>query len=118
MYIVLISGFRGTHRPPAQPSHGIEDKASDANDEGDFDIPRYAQCCRDSCPICLLDMMNRKDLHLSNLVRFHFNGYTYHILCICSVYEMYIHCISYVYVNDRAGILRVYTPCSISCIEN
>ena len=63
MFIVLFSGFRGTHRPPAPPSHGIEDNA----------IPRY-----------------REDLHLSNLVRLHFNGYAYHILCICLVYQMYI----------------------------
>ncbi len=41
MYIVLFSGFRGTHRPPALQSHGIEDNAPDAN-EADFDIPRYA----------------------------------------------------------------------------
>jgi hypothetical protein len=39
MYIVLFSGFRGIHRPPALPSHGIEDNAPDANDEADFDIP-------------------------------------------------------------------------------
>ena len=76
------------------------------------------QCWRDPCPICLLAMMNREDLHLHNLVRFHFNGYAYHILCICLVYQMYIQCISYVNVNDRTGILTVYTPYSISCIEN
>jgi hypothetical protein len=64
IYIVLFSGFRGTHRPPAPPSHGIEDNA----------IPRY-----------------REVLHLCNLVRFHFNGYAYHIPCICLVYQMYIH---------------------------
>jgi hypothetical protein len=34
----LFSGFRGTHHPPAPPSHGIEDNAPDANDEADFDI--------------------------------------------------------------------------------
>ncbi len=39
MYLVLFSGFRGTHRPPAPPSHGIEDNAPDANDEADFEIP-------------------------------------------------------------------------------
>ena len=64
MFIVLFSGFRGTHRPPAPPSHGIEDNA----------IPRY-----------------REVLHLCTLVRFHFNGYAYHIPCICLVYQMYIH---------------------------
>ncbi len=41
MYIVLFSGFRGTHRPPAQQSHGIEDNMPDANDETDFDIPNH-----------------------------------------------------------------------------
>jgi hypothetical protein len=39
MNIILFSGFHGTHRPPALPSHGIEDNAPDANDEADFDIP-------------------------------------------------------------------------------
>ncbi len=42
MFIVLFSGFRGTHCPPAPPSHGIEDNTPDANDEADFDIP-YTQ---------------------------------------------------------------------------
>ncbi len=85
MYIVLFSGFHGTDSPPALLSHGIEDNAPDANDEADFDIPRYASSVGDihhSCPICLLAMMNREDLHLCNLVRFYFNGYAYHILCI------------------------------------
>jgi hypothetical protein len=31
--------LNATHSPPAQPSHGIEDNAPDANDEADFDIP-------------------------------------------------------------------------------
>ncbi len=79
--------FRVSWHLPAPPTHGIEDNAPD--------------------PICLLAMMNREDLHWHNLVRFHFNGYAYHILCICLVYEMYINCISYVYGNDRTGI---YTP--------
>ena len=35
----LFSGFRGSHRPPAPPSHGIEDNAPDPNDEADLDIP-------------------------------------------------------------------------------
>jgi hypothetical protein len=39
MYLVLFSGFRGTHRPPVPQFHGIEDNAPDANDEADFDIP-------------------------------------------------------------------------------
>ncbi len=95
---LFFPGYCGTHHPPAQSSHGIEDNAPD--------------------PICLLAMMNLEDLHLLNLVRFHFNGQAYHILCICLVYEMYLHCTSHVHGNDRTGILRVYTPYSISCIEN
>jgi hypothetical protein len=39
MYIVLFSGFRGTHCPPAPPTHGIEENAPAASDEPDFDIP-------------------------------------------------------------------------------
>ncbi len=55
-----------------------------------------------SCPIRLLPefldalgvsypslkaMMNWEDLHL---LRFHFNGYAYHTLCICCIYTTYI----------------------------
>ena len=40
--------------------------------------------------------------------------YTMYMFSISNVYT----CISYVYVNDRTGILRAYTPYSISCIEN
>ena len=38
MYI-LFSGFRGTYRPPALPSDGLEDNVPDVHDEADFDIP-------------------------------------------------------------------------------
>ena len=38
MYL-LFSGFRGTHRPPAPPMHGLEDNLPDVHDEADFDIP-------------------------------------------------------------------------------
>jgi hypothetical protein len=93
-----FQGFRGTHHPPALPSHGIEDNAPD--------------------PICLLAMMKREDLHLLKLVRFHFNGYAFHIICICLVYEMYIHLYIICNGNGRTCILRVYTPYSISCIAN
>ncbi len=36
--------------------------------------------------LSLRAMMNRDDLHLHTSVRFHFNGYAYHILCISFVY--------------------------------
>ena len=36
---LLFSGFRGTHRPNAQPSHGTADNVPDQHDEADFDIP-------------------------------------------------------------------------------
>ena len=40
MYL-LFSGFRGTCRPPALPSDGLEDNVPDVHDhdEADFDIP-------------------------------------------------------------------------------
>ncbi len=34
-YFVLLSGFRGTHRPPATPSDALEDNALDVHDETD-----------------------------------------------------------------------------------
>jgi hypothetical protein len=38
MYLLLFSGFHGTHRSPAQLSHGIEDNTQEAHDVADFDI--------------------------------------------------------------------------------
>ena len=38
MYL-LFSGFRGSYRPPAPPTHGLEDNVPDVHDEADFDIP-------------------------------------------------------------------------------
>jgi hypothetical protein len=40
MYL-LFSGLRGSYRPPAQLTHGLEDNVTvlDLNDEADFDIP-------------------------------------------------------------------------------
>ena len=35
----MFSGFRGTHRPNAPPSHGTVDNVPDEHDEADFDIP-------------------------------------------------------------------------------
>ena len=36
---LLFSEFRGTHRPPAPPMHGLEDNLPDVQYEADFDIP-------------------------------------------------------------------------------
>ncbi len=36
---LLFSGFCGTHRPNAPPSHGTADNVPDLHDEADFDIP-------------------------------------------------------------------------------
>ncbi len=36
---LLFSEFRGTHRPPAPPMHGLEDNLPGVHDEADFDIP-------------------------------------------------------------------------------
>jgi hypothetical protein len=38
MYL-LFSGFRGSYRPPAPPTHGLEDNVPDVHHEADFDIP-------------------------------------------------------------------------------
>ncbi len=42
MYLVLFSGFRGTHCPPALPSDALGDNMPDVHDEADFEIP-YTQ---------------------------------------------------------------------------
>ena len=36
---IVFSGFCGTHRPNAPPSHGTADNVPDQHDEADFDIP-------------------------------------------------------------------------------
>ncbi len=36
---LLFSGFCGTHRPNAPPSHGTADNVPDQHNEADFDIP-------------------------------------------------------------------------------
>jgi hypothetical protein len=38
MYLLFL-GFRGSYRPPAPPTHGLEDNMPDVHDEADFDIP-------------------------------------------------------------------------------
>jgi hypothetical protein len=40
MYL-LFSGPRGSYRPSALPTNGLEDNVPDVNDEADFDIPEY-----------------------------------------------------------------------------
>jgi hypothetical protein len=42
MYLVLFSGFLGTHCPHALPSDALEDNVPDMHDETKFDIP-YTQ---------------------------------------------------------------------------
>ncbi len=42
-------------------------------------------------------------------MRFHLNGYAYHILCICLVYEMYIHCIYSWHTLYIPSIIPAYT---------
>jgi hypothetical protein len=95
MYLLLFSGFHGTHCPPAPLSQGIEDNMQEAHDVADFDIPDTQEVLErfmSAILLCraVLAMMNREDLHLRNLVRFHFNGYVYEILSICCVYTIHI----------------------------
>jgi hypothetical protein len=95
MYLLLFSGFHGNHCPPALLSHGIEDNAQEAHNVADFDIPdtqAVLERFMSAILLCwaVLAMMNREDLHLRKLVRFHFNGYVYEILSICCAYTIHI----------------------------
>jgi hypothetical protein len=58
-------------------------------DDRNFSISCELGACYPSLRAIM--MMNRDDLYLRTLVRFHFNGYAYHILCICFVYTTHIH---------------------------
>ena len=91
MYI-LFSGFRGTYRPPALPSDGLEDNVPDVHDEADFDIRELGVLYPS-----LRAMINREDLHLRVSVRFRFYKYTFQLQCICCIYTIHIQCIYNVY---------------------
>ncbi len=39
MYLLLFSGFHGTHCSPAPQSHGIEDNTQEAHDDANCNIP-------------------------------------------------------------------------------
>ena len=70
MYLLLFSGFHGTHCSPAPQSHGIEDNTQEAHDDADCDIPD-TQAVLESFMFNVsagpvLAMMNREYLHLRN----------------------------------------------------
>ena len=118
MYIVLFSGFRGTQCPPAQPSHGIEDNTQEAHDDANCNIPD-TQAVLERFMFNMSAGYDEQGRFASEQfgevpLQWICLSYTMYMLSISNVYT----CISYVYVNDRTGILRVYTPYSISCIEN
>ncbi len=74
MYL-LLSGFRGTHQPPAPPTHGLEDNVPDVHDEADFDIPD-AQA-----------VLERFMVHMNKLA-----DVEYQVLSDRVLYTMYIYC--------------------------
>jgi hypothetical protein len=73
MYLLLFSGFHGTHHPTAPQSHSIEDNKQEAHDDADCDIPDTQAVLErfmfNMSAGPLLAMMNREYLHLRNLVR-------------------------------------------------
>ncbi len=93
MYL-LFSGFSGSSRPPAPPTHGLEDNVPDVHDEADFDIP-YTQA-----------VLERFMTHMSKLadVEYQVQGpgelrckdlvsYCCHIISIYLLYALHIPCI-------------------------
>jgi hypothetical protein len=74
MYL-LLSGFRGTHRPPAPPIHGLEDNVPGVHDEADHDIT-YTQA-----------VLERFMTHMSKLA-----DVEYQVLSDLVEYTMYICC--------------------------
>ncbi len=63
----FVFRFRGTHRPPAQRSHGIEDNAPDANDEANFDTP-YTQVVLERFALNLSKLADDEYRSLSDLL--------------------------------------------------
>ncbi len=136
MYIILFSGFRGTHRPPAPPSHGIEDNVPDSNDGPDFDswfctfwrfqwqqsslsnAVKWQRPWLDTeisafpanwgCYPTLQAMIHREDLHLRKAVRSQLNGYAYEILSICCIYTIHILTKIFWFTNYNIWICHVY----------
>jgi hypothetical protein len=74
MYL-LFSGLSGTHQPPAQPTHALEDNVPDVHDEADFDIPDTQA------------VLERFMSHMSKLA-----DVVYQALSDLVVYTMYIYC--------------------------
>ncbi len=104
MYLLLFSGFHGTHCPPALWSHGIEDNMQEAHDDADCDIPDTQAVLErfmfnmSAGPV--LAMMNRK----SCICTIWWGD----ISCICCIYTLHILTIIFWYTNYDSLICHVY----------
>ena len=125
MYL-LFSGFRGTHRLAAPPTHGKEDNVPDVHDEADFDIPDTQA------------VLERFMTHMSKLadVEYQVQGpgelrckdrvsycchiisiymlYLLHILCMYHVYQINLNCIYRKFRLDIHCIFQVYNKYIVS----
>ncbi len=115
MYL-LFSGLRCSYRPPAPPTHGLEDNAPDVNDEADFGIPNTQA------------VFDRFITHMSKLadVEYRVQGpgelrckdlvsYCCHMISINLLYDLHIPCIYHVYQIILNGIYRKF-QLDIHCI--
>jgi hypothetical protein len=112
MYL-LFSGFRGSYRPPAPPTHGLEDNVPDVHDEADLDIPDTQA------------VLERFMTHMSKLadVEYQVQGqvrqgklllsFNKYMLVICILYTMHIPCISKtfnLYTQKISTGYKLYMP--------
>ena len=106
MYL-LFSGFRGSYRLPAPPTHGLEDNVPDVHDEADFDIPDTQA------------VLERFMTHMSKLADVEYQvqgpgevrckdrvGYCCHKISIYLLYALHIPCIYHVYQINLNCIYR------------
>ncbi len=104
MYL-LFSGFCGSSRPPAPPTHGLEDNVPDVHDEADFDVPdtqavferfmtRMSKLADVEYQVQGPDELRRKDrvsycCHIKSIYLL----YALHMPCIYHVYQINLNCI-------------------------
>jgi hypothetical protein len=108
MYL-LFSGFRGSYRLPAPPTHGLEDNVPDVHDEADFDIPdTQAVLERFMTRMSKLadveyQVQGPGELRCKDRV-----GYCCHIMSIYLLYALHIQCIYHVYQRNLKCIYRKF----------
>ncbi len=133
MYL-LFSGFCGSYRQPALPTHSLEDNVPDVHDEADFWYPRYTSSVgkihdpyvqAGGCWVpgartgwVKVQWPGKLLLSYNKYILVICITYTMHIPCISNKFKLYIHKISNGYTLYMPSISQLYTcyALNIPCI--